>query len=155
MRPDPRPKAAFPSLARFLAAAVSQVGAPYIWGAKGDFYGTQRTFDCSGLVTWAYREAGGPDWRGTHNSDVLWEVLPEIGAAQFQPGDLLFWGERANPEHVGIYLGGGGALLSAAGGDSDTRTVEDARKAGACVRPESSIHYRKGFLGARRLHWSE
>jgi murein DD-endopeptidase len=153
------PKNHFPSLARFLAAAVSQVGAPYIWGAKGDTYNGRHTFDCSGLVTWAYREAGGPDWRATHNTDVLFATLPPVDA--LQPGDLLFWGtpakegKPADTEHVAIYLGGSTALLSAAGGGRTTRTIEDAHEAKAYVRAESSIHYRKGFLGARSLHWTE
>ena len=161
MRPHPRPPLPRPILARFLAAAVSQVGAPYIWGAKGELYGTQRTFDCSGLVTWAYWRAGGPDWRATHNTDVLFTTLPSVAVDALQPGDLLFWGQPAtegklaDTEHVAIYLGGQGALLSAAGGGSDTRTLEDAHEARACVRTESSLHYRKGFLGARRLPWAE
>ncbi|WP_225888986.1 NlpC/P60 family protein [Myxococcus xanthus] len=39
--------------------------APYRWGGKGerDPSTGQRVFDCSGLVTWALREVGGPDWR--------------------------------------------------------------------------------------------
>lgn len=167
---SPRPSSHSPRpssmLARFLAAAVSQVGAPYIWGAKGGLVpgepvgggnvSARRAFDCSGLVTWAYYMAGGQDWRATHNSDVLFEVLPEVLLEDLQPGDLLFWGDvsRVNPEHVGIHLGAG-ALVSAAGGDSDTRTLEDARAAKACVRAEASIHYRTGFLGARRLSFGE
>lgn len=161
MHPDPRPPPAGPNLARFLAEAVSQVGAPYIWGAKGALINGRRAFDCSGLVTWAYRYSGGPDWRATHNTDVLFTTLPSVAVDALQPGDLLFWGQPAtegklaDTEHVAIYLGGSTALLSAAGGGRTTRTLEDARQANAFVRTESSIHYRKGFLGARRLPWAE
>jgi murein DD-endopeptidase len=161
MQPQPRPTR--PNLARFLTAAVSQVGAPYIWGAKGEEYNGRRTFDCSGLVTWAYLEAGGPDWRATHNTDVLFEQLAHVPIEIIEPGDLLFWGKPAeggkpaDTEHVAIYLGGNTAFLSAAGGNRTTRTIEDATAAGAFVRPGHpiSIHYRKGFLGARRLSWAE
>lgn len=34
---------------RVLAAAESKIGAPYVWGATGP-----DSFDCSGLVQWAY-----------------------------------------------------------------------------------------------------
>jgi murein DD-endopeptidase len=109
-------------------------------------------------VTWAYLQAGGPDWRATHNSDVLFASLPVVPLDELQAGDLLFWGKAedgnlADPEHVGIYLGGG-ALLSAAGGGRTTLTLEAAARAGAMVRAEPSIHYRPGYLGARRLPWS-
>jgi murein DD-endopeptidase len=159
--PTAQEKPPRPSLARFLALAVAQVGAPYIWGAKGEVYNGGRTFDCSGLVTWAYHEAGGQDWRATHNTDVLFAELPSVAMDALQPGDLLFWGRRAqgsepaDAEHVAIYLGGGGALLSAAGGGRKTRTIEDSYEAKAYVRTESTIHYRLGFLGARRLPWAE
>ena len=33
--------------------AMSRIGCPYIWGAEGP-----DSFDCSGLVTWAYRQVG-------------------------------------------------------------------------------------------------
>lgn len=160
MRPDPRPQP-HPILARFLVAAISQLGAPYIWNAKGELYNGQRTFDCSGLVTWSYREAGGPDLRATHNTDVLFATFPHVAVDALQPGDLLFWGKPAkegapaDTEHVAIYLGGSSALISAAGGGHTTRTLEDARRAGAKVRMEHSIHYREGFLEARRLPWAE
>jgi murein DD-endopeptidase len=166
--PTAQEKPPRPNLARFLAAAVSQLGAPYIWNAKGEYYGIgssavplTRAFDCSGLVTWAYREAGGPDWRATHNTDVLFAQLPHVPMDALQPGDLLFWGTPekdgvpADTQHVAIYLGGSTALLSAAGGGRTTRTIEDSYEAKAYVRTETSIHYRAGFLGARRLHWSE
>ncbi|WP_434301741.1 NlpC/P60 family protein [Corallococcus exiguus] len=38
---------------------------PYRWGAKGQRVPADgpRLFDCSGLVTWALNQVGGPDWR--------------------------------------------------------------------------------------------
>ncbi len=40
-------------IARFLAAAESRVGLPYVWGGAGP-----STFDCSGLVQWSMAQAG-------------------------------------------------------------------------------------------------
>ncbi|WP_253894816.1 NlpC/P60 family protein [Corallococcus exercitus] len=47
--------------------------APYRWGAKGQSASKDgpRLFDCSGLVTWAFHQVGGKDWRATHNTDRL------------------------------------------------------------------------------------
>lgn len=148
------------SRSRFLVSVVSQIRAPYVWNAKGQIVDGHRVFDCSGLVTWSFLQAGGPDWRGTHNSDGLFAWLPPVEVAELQAGDLLFWGTPArgttpaDPEHVGVYLGGG-VLVSAAGGGRHTLTLLDAAKAGAMVRAEASIYYRPGFLGARRLPWSD
>lgn len=35
------------------SAAKSRVGMPYVWGASGP-----NSFDCSGLTSWAFRQAG-------------------------------------------------------------------------------------------------
>ena len=43
----------------FLAAARAQLGKPYVWGAAGP-----NSFDCSGLVTYALRQAGSSNGRG-------------------------------------------------------------------------------------------
>jgi hypothetical protein len=39
--------------AQALQAAISRLGYPYIWGAAGP-----TSFDCSGLVMWAYQQVG-------------------------------------------------------------------------------------------------
>ncbi len=90
-------------LIRFLTAAESRVGMPYVWGAAGP-----RAFDCSGLVQWSLAQAG--------------VVMPRVAAAQamtgprvpvrdLRPGDLLFYHtDPTAPDyisHVAIYLGNG------------------------------------------------
>ncbi len=80
-----------------VAAAESRVGDPYVWGAAGP-----SAFDCSGLVMWAYEQAGVslPHFSGAQFSDTT-----EIPMSDLQPGDLVF---PANPgEHVAMYIGGG------------------------------------------------
>lgn len=77
--------------------ALSQVGAPYVWGAEGP-----SSYDCSGLVKWAYGRSG---VSLPHYSGAMYAMTTRISASQLQPGDLVFWGGGGS-EHVAIYMGG-------------------------------------------------
>ena len=87
----------------FLAAALSRLGLPYVWGGAGP-----SVFDCSGLVQWSMRQAGIVMPRVAAQQA---QTGPNIPIAQLQPGDLLFY--HTDPtapgyiSHVAIYLGGG------------------------------------------------
>ena len=74
-------------------AALSRLGCPYVWGAGGP-----DRFDCSGLVKWAYAQAGVQLHRTTY--DQIHDGLP-IAAAQIRPGDLVF----PHPGHVQLAIG--------------------------------------------------
>lgn len=74
-------------------AALSRLGCPYVWGAAGP-----DTFDCSGLVKWAYAQAGIPLHRTTY--DQINDGIP-IPRAQVRPGDLVF----PHPGHVQMAIG--------------------------------------------------
>jgi len=76
-----------------ISAALSKRGDKYVFGAAGP-----DTFDCSGLVVYAYGQAG---IKLPHFTGALWATLPHVPKAQMQPGDLIF----PTPSHVGIYLG--------------------------------------------------
>jgi peptidoglycan DL-endopeptidase CwlO len=88
-------------LVRFLKAAESRIGLPYVWGAAGP-----RSFDCSGLVQWSLAQAGVVMPRVAVDQARAGPMVP---AAQLQPGDLLFY--HTDPtaptyiSHVAIYLG--------------------------------------------------
>ncbi|MFC4058393.1 C40 family peptidase [Planomonospora corallina] len=96
-----------------LAAAASKLGRPYVWGAEGP-----DAFDCSGLVQWAYAQAGVRVPRVTHQQFVSG---PQVPLDQAQPGDLLFWRhDPTNPgyvSHVAIYWGDGKMLHAPRTGD--------------------------------------
>jgi cell wall-associated NlpC family hydrolase len=78
-------------------AAESRVGDPYVWAASGP-----DEFDCSGLVMWAYAQAGVslPHYSGSQYDDTI-----QIPMSDLEPGDLVF---PADPGiHVAMYIGNG------------------------------------------------
>lgn len=78
-------------------AAESRVGDWYQWGAAGP-----NTFDCSGLVMWAYAQVG---ISLPHYSGAQYDDTTHIPMSDLQPGDLVFF---SNPgEHVAMYVGNG------------------------------------------------
>lgn len=87
-----------------IANAESQLGVPYVWGGTTPGVG----FDCSGLLQWAFREAGVAIPRVTHDQ---WNAGQRVDFDDIERGDLLFW--RSDPtapdyiSHVAIYLGEG------------------------------------------------
>lgn len=126
------------SVAKFLAAALKEEGTPYIWAGKGDAVVTPKglrphgwsghVFDCSGLVTWALKEAGWFDLRASHNANVL---MHELKPTEGEPnaGDLCFYGIGDHATHVEI-LTEDGRKFGAIGGHKGTTQPEP----GKCVR---------------------
>ncbi len=90
--------------ARVIAAALAQVGWPYIWGGDSR---TDGGFDCSGLVDYAYARAG-MTLPGRPTAAVLWQMSAPVTRARLQPGDLAFLYTRHRaPYHVALYVGDG------------------------------------------------
>lgn len=77
-----------------LDAAASQIGLPYIWGGTTPGVG----FDCSGLVQYAYAQAGIslPRIASGQGASGVWVSDP-------RPGDIVYWPDH----HVAIYAGNG------------------------------------------------
>lgn len=96
-------------------AALTKLGCPYVWGAKGS-----TKFDCSGLAYWAihevdpelgdhmYTNAAGQA-KYCHDRGLL------VAWSELEPGDLVFWVNKKcegchrwkEIHHVGIYVGDG------------------------------------------------
>ncbi len=76
-----------------VSAAQSQIGKPYVWGATGP-----NAYDCSGLVQYAYSQAGKNVGRTTYQQAGAGQ---HISVNQAQAGDILMWGDY----HDAIYVG--------------------------------------------------
>ena len=79
-----------------VAAALSRRGLPYVWGDVGP-----RSFDCSGLMLWAWEQAGITIPRTSSGQSNL----PEVPLDQLLPGDLVTY--YVPVSHVGMYIGNG------------------------------------------------
>lgn len=78
-------------------AALTRIGSPYSWGGSGP-----NAFDCSGLVMWAFQQAGKSL---PHSSQALAQGGQPVSMDQMQPGDLItYYGDAS---HVAIYIGDG------------------------------------------------
>lgn len=79
-RPAPPRAAPIPLGRKVVDAALTKLGVPYVWGAKGP-----NTFDCSGLTGWAWRLNGVP-----LGPDTYTQIHQGRRVTDIKPGDLIF-----------------------------------------------------------------
>ncbi|MFF9172500.1 C40 family peptidase, partial [Streptomyces sp. NPDC014793] len=82
------------------SAAQSKIGSPYVYGATGP-----SSYDCSGLTSWAYAQAGVSIPR---TSEAQSGIGTRLTRSQLQVGDLVFFFNDLH--HVGLYAGNGQIL---------------------------------------------
>jgi cell wall-associated NlpC family hydrolase len=82
-----------------IRAAESMINTPYHYGGTTPEGG----FDCSGLMMWAWAQAGVTLPRTAAEQQKLGQLVSSESA--LQPGDLVFFGNPAH--HVGMYVGNG------------------------------------------------
>ncbi|ARP69836.1 hypothetical protein LK07_08670 [Streptomyces pluripotens] len=83
------------------AAAQGRIGSPYVYGASGP-----SSFDCSGLTSWAYAQAGvsiprTSQAQANYGTRIYKQSDLKVGDLVFFYGDL---------HHVGLYAGNGQVL---------------------------------------------
>jgi cell wall-associated NlpC family hydrolase len=113
--------------AKMARKALTKLGSPYVWGAAGP-----TTFDCSGLVVWAYGQVGKPGL--PHYTGDLYQLGTKVSRGSLRAGDLVYFG--SNLHHMGIYVGGGKFLQAPQTGD---------------VVKISELSTRSDFAGANRI----
>lgn len=102
-----------PAALRVIVAARTHIGAAYRAGTDGP-----RTFDCSGLVFRAFKEAGeahvlGGVRRTAAGYQHRFEAQGQASRRGGQPGDLVIY---ARGGHIGIYLGHGKVISALTSG---------------------------------------
>ncbi|GHH68688.1 hypothetical protein GCM10017673_18190 [Streptosporangium violaceochromogenes] len=119
------------------AAALRQVGRPYVWGGGSSAGPTGGGFDCSGLALYAWSRAG---VRLPHHTGGQFRQGRRVPFPRLRAGDLVFFGGGAkDPAHVGVYVKDG--------------VMVHAPKSGATVttaRFAASAYYRARYRGAVR-----
>ena len=119
---------AAPTMAAQIAVdtALAQQGDPYVWGGAGP-----DSFDCSGLVMYAYAAAG---IALPHSSNMQSTIGAPVAYSDLQPGDLVFFYSPVS--HVAMYIGNGQIVQASTYGQPVHVT---------------ELAYMPGFNGARRL----
>jgi len=106
--------------------ALAQQGKAYAWGGAGP-----NSFDCSGLVQYAYKAAG---VSLPHSSRMQSTMGTPVSRANLQPGDLVFFYSPVS--HVAIYIGNGQIVQASTYGQPVAVT---------------NLDYMPGYNSARRI----
>lgn len=113
--------------------ALSLLDQPYARGGRGPATG----FDCSGLVSHVYQQAG---LRVQGSAAQMARQSRKIPREALEPGDLVFFNTEGEPfSHVGVYVGSGRFVHA-----SNPRT-------GVRMDPLAQRYYAARFDGAYRL----
>jgi len=109
-----------PAQQKVVESARAQLGLPYIWGGGGYNGPTGGGFDCSGLTSYAFHQAGLdlPRTAETQYAATANTMLPGgFNPPSYQPGDLLFYGTPGNIHHVAIAIGDGQLIQASTFGE--------------------------------------
>ncbi len=113
-----------------LEAAQAAIGAPYVSGATGP-----SSFDCSGLMVYAFAKAGIALPRTSY---AQFEVGTEVSLTEIQAGDLVFFDTAGSgASHVGIATG--------------PETAISATTHGVMEHPITTGYWGEHLIGARRV----
>ena len=114
--------------------ALQFLGTRYVWGGA-----SPSGFDCSGLVTYVYREVAGITV--TRNASGQWrDNGTRIAKSDLVPGDLVFFSSNGSSvTHVGIYIGG------------DEFVHASQTGVGVIISRLDSTYYLRVWFGAKRL----
>ncbi len=125
--------------------ALSKRGSVYVYGACHSMSEianpNQSTFDCSGLVSWSFYQAGVNI--GSNSTKTLANKGVSVSRSSMQAGDIILFssnGSASGIHHVGIYIGGGNMVHAPQTGD----VVK--------IASLSSSYYQAHWYDVRRLY---
>lgn len=93
------------NLGSVIAFLKAQVGDAYVMGGTGP-----NSWDCSGLVQAAFKEAGIDLPRTSQTQST---AGTQVGTSNLQVGDIVYWGGAGSAYHTGVYIGNGQYLDAA------------------------------------------
>lgn len=120
-----------------LARGKTLLGTPYRYGGSNRKTG----FDCSGFVSYVYKEELGIKLPRT-TGELLKMEAPVIARSDLEPGDLILFNERGRGRvtHVGIYMG-----------DDEFIHSSSTRSGGVRVDKLSNRYWNSSYLQAKRV----
>lgn len=119
-----------------VSKAHSAIGTPYVPGGS-----TLRGFDCSGLVSWAYKSVGVKLPRTAREQSVVGEKIKDPD--KMRAGDIVAFHHPRRGYHTGIYVGDGKFIHS------------PRRRTKVRINSLSDPYFNGTFLGARRVRLEE
>lgn len=122
--------AANTKLERAVSIALGQQGVPYVFGGS-----TPSGFDCSGLVYYAYKNAGVSVYRTTASG--FYSISTPTSSPKV--GDMVFFKNtyKTGISHIGLYMGNG-RFIAASGNKVQISSVNES-------------YWRAHFVGYRHL----
>ena len=115
---------------KVLAVAHSEIGKPYKWGAESPQEGG---FDCSGLIDYAYKQAG-YDFPGRLTTYSALQAGKSVKGQKYMPGDLIVVN---GGKHMVMYVG--------------NNTVIAAPHSGSVVQYQPLSQFEGSIVDVRRI----
>jgi cell wall-associated NlpC family hydrolase len=110
--------------------ACAQIGKAYVWATQGP-----NTFDCSGLMMYAWSQATGNNVKLRHYTNWQYDDTQRVSRDQLRAGDLIFY--FSDLHHVGMYVGGGWMVHAPTSGDVVRMARFDAFSIAGYGRPRT------------------